>query len=82
MNVQVFLVEVQWPGKPFVNEGRCHTFVYDEWFSLAERTSRAYPDCEIVCVTIARIRRRYKNGQVIQDRPDFPYTNNPEGDRW
>jgi len=80
--VQWFFVEVHHPDDPFSAAGDARTADPADWFELARRASLMHPGTDVLCSTLARCRRVYRDGVVAGDYPDWPYPS-PRGDyRW
>jgi hypothetical protein len=55
---------------------------YEGWFEKAKQVSLENLNMIVKCSTLARIRRVYKNGIIIQDNPEYPLKEYNSEWRW
>lgn len=81
---QTFYVTVRHDDNPFSCIGNVDTVEFGNWFETARRLSVQYPKATVHCGTVARVRRVYRNGQLVREFTEWPYDGTPatNGCRW
>jgi len=79
---QWFFAEVHHPDDPFSAAGDARTTDDAEWFGLALTAGLAHPGQDVLCSTLGRSRRVYRDGLVAADHLAWPF-DCPQGEyRW